>query len=311
MTVSTAYSDEVFSLVLAAGFYHPVPESRAAVRTLLDRWLARLGALPDASVVSALISKTQGTVVEPFVVTDDDLECAVFLTQAAFSSSSNETRFRIVSRETIGCGGGLVITNNLKCYYAERYVHGKNRGEPRSGWAFFPSLVPECEDAPAIFAASIASEDEGFRIKVPMWESRGYPAQIARELQCHSRIEGIKGSFDSLGLRVECNDGFVHVLSGSPESMIRMLACMTQGATLTLKGEDKDSMIPKVLVKLSLPEEKPVTIPSLISSTPHYNSWFTGKIPTPLRLRKSDKFLTSLFLRPHAKWLHSIFTDFL
>ena len=213
-----------------------------------------------------------------------------------------------MSRETIGHEGGLVLTNNLKSYYSERYIHGKHRHQQSSGWAFVPSAIPTGDaDGPAMIAATISSDDEGFRIVVSMPECREDPAIFARQLQRNSRIKGVKDSFSSLGLRVECHDGEIHVLSGSPESMIRIMAYMVEGTTLILKGGPSASQIPLVLVHLDVPEDGSVPVPALIGSTSSYASWMSGDVPSALGLKKPHKLSISNWLRPHPQWIDSVF----
>ena len=310
MNHTPSYDSEIFRLAVAAGFYHPDPEARRSLRTVLDAWLKGLGSGPGCDETRSLISLEKGTVVEPFALTEDDLQCAVFLAQTAFSEAVGQTRFRIVSRETIGREGGLVLTSNLKSYYSERYVHGERRHRQQSGWSFVPSALPAAGAiCPSMADAAVSSEDEGFRITVSLPECRSDPATFARELQKHSRIEGIQESFSSLGLRVECHEGEVHVLSGSPESMIRMMACMVDQATLVLEGGSSESEIPMTLIRLDIPEEKPISLQAMIGSTSAYASWMIGTVPSPIPLKKSHQLAISNWLRPHPRWIDSVFAS--
>jgi hypothetical protein len=301
------FDSEVFRLALAAGFYHPDPEARGSVRSLLDTWLSDLGNAPGTERISEVISAETGTTIEPFVLTSEDLECAVYLVRAAFSEAGAQTRFRIVSRETIGRNGGLVLTRNLKSFYSERYVHGKRRHQQKVGWSFVPSALPTAgADFPTMISATVSSEDEGFRVVVPVPECRSDPATFARQLQKYSGIQGVEGSLSSLGLRVECHDGEVHVLSGSPESMIRTMAYMIEHATLVLKGEPSASDIPLTLVRLDIPEDGPIPLQAMIGSTSSYSSWMTGDVSIAVHLKKKHKLAISSWLRPHPKWIDSV-----
>lgn len=302
------YESEVFRLAVAAAFYHPVPHDRAVLRKLLDHWLGKLGNLPAPDEVRHVIESTKGTVIEPFVLTEADLDCAVFLTQAAFSQSGAQTRMRIVSRDTMGGDGGLVLTQNLESYYVERYTHAKRLPQPKGGWAFFPSMVPDSSATCQRFTSAILhSEDQGFRIVVAMPEAKSDAARFARQFQKHGSIEGVSQSLTQLGLRVECNQGEVHVLSGSPESMIRIMAHMISEKTLTLKGNPGEGELPPVLVSLRMPEEEPVKLPAVLGISPGYTLWMSAKVPVPISLTEAHKLAIAGWLRPRKEWVKLVF----
>ena len=312
MASPSDYNTEVFRLSLAAGFYHPDPDARRSIRTLLDKWLEKLKPSNDENEIEAIISHEKGTAIEPFVITAEDLECSIFLARAAFSELGGQTRFRIVSRETIGRQGGLVMTNNLRSFYSERYVKGKHCHQQQTGWAFIPSAISSTRaELPNLVDVKISSEHEGFRILAPIPECRNDPALFARKLQKNSFIEGVSDSISSLGLRIECHDGKVHVMTGSPESMIRMMAHMTRNSTLVLKGEDSDQNMPVTLIRLGLPEDDPLQTRALIGSTSNYVAWMIGHITLPLELEEKHKLIISSSVRPHREWIEKVFTTLL
>ena len=302
------YESEVFRLAVAAAFYHPAPDERGVLRTLLDHWLGKLGDLVSSDEIRQLIQTTKGTVIEPFVLTEADLDCAVFLAQAAFSKSGAQTRLRIVSRDTMGGDGGLVFTQNLKSYYVERYAHGSHLPQPKGGWAFVPSMIPDgsaaCRRFPSAF---LHSEDQGFRIVVAMPEAKSNAAQIARQFQQCGSIEGVSQSLTQLGLRVECNNREVHVISGSPESMIRIMAHMISEKTLTLKGNTGGGELPTVVISLRMPEEEPVRLPAVVGLSPGYSSWMSAKVPVPVPLTEAHKLAIAGWLRPRKEWVNIVF----
>jgi hypothetical protein len=302
------YESEVFRLVVAAAFYHPVSDDRAALRKLLDHWLGRLGHVRAPDEIRHVIASAKGTVIEPFALTEADLDCAVFLAQAAFSKLGAQNRLRILSRDTMGCEGGLVLTQNLNSYYVERYAHAKRLPQPNSGWAFVPSMVPD-NTAPChqFTSAFLYSEDQGFRIVVAMPEAKTNAAQIARQYQEHGSIEGVSQSLAQLGLRVECNKGAVHLLSGSPESMIRIMAHMASEKTLTLTGYKGDGGLPSVMISLRMPEEDLVKLPAVVSMSPGYASWMLLKVPFPIPLTEKHKLAVTSWLRPHKEWINLVF----
>ena len=310
MSESFDHDTEIFRLAVAAGFYHPDLDARRQVREALDSWLARCGGAPDAQILRDVISTEQGTVIEPFKLTADDIACAVFVGQAAFSIAGRQSRFRIVSRDTMGTEGGLVVTDKLNSFYLERYIHGKYRGKQKAGWTFIPTALPAAgEDCPSATAATITSEEDGFRIVVPVPECQDNPATFAREIQICSRINGFKGSLSDLGVRIECRNGEIHVLSGSPESMIRIMAHMIEQATLVLCGKPTNRDIPMTLVRLNVPEAETIHVPALIGSTAAYASWMSGPINVAFSVGRELELAISSWLRPHSRWMQSLMTE--
>lgn len=298
------YPGEIFRVAFASGFYHPDLEVRHGLRRLLDAWLDSLHDTPSTDEVRRVILSERGTTIEPFILDETDLDCAVFLIRAAFSKELGQNRFRLVSRDTIGRDGGLVITRSLASYYVKRHPHNQCRGQPLSGWSFAPAIIPQsAPSGPAMTTAILRAEEEGFRITISLPECKADPAGYARQLQLGSRIYGVKESFDHLGLRVECMDEMIHVLSGSPESMIRCMAHMADKSTLILDGGKNCPHIPRMLVHLDLPGEEPLPLQAIIGSTPDYMSWFSGEVPFSLSLTNTQKLAITRWLRPPKDWL--------
>jgi hypothetical protein len=302
------YDSEVFRLAVTAAFYHPKIQVRKKFRRLFGDWIGQSSDMPAEDEVRRLITSEKGTRLEPFSITAEDIECAAFLARVAFSGLDRQTRFRIVSRETLGCSGGLVLTNNLKSYYSERYAHGRRRNQTYAGWAFIPSLIPAGTMGSSVrLGAALYSEDQGFRIVIPLPECASSPAVFARQLQQWSRIQGVSESFNQLGLRVECYDGKAHILSGSPESMIRIMAHMVAETTLILKGDASSTEIPTIYVSLRMPEDKPVTLPSVIGHTPGYTAWMSTTARIPIPLEDEDKLAIFNWLGSHPHWINLVF----
>lgn len=302
----------MLNLVFAAAFYHPDLSARRLLRTKLDVWVKGLGDQLDEAKVRRTLESTKGTQIEPFTLTPQDTECAVFLGRLAFSKKVGQTRLRIVSRDTIGKEGGVILTNNGAGYYVERYINGSTKGLPKHGWVFLPALVPVAGSAQNwAKGAKLVSDSDGFRIVLTMPKSAKEPGAVLSHFLIHSRIEGVESSFAKLGLRLEYVDKKLHILSGSPESMIRVMACMANSSRITLKGEEGDAEIPHVLVGLAVPEEDPVDLPAVSSSTASFACWMQLDLSETLPLDDKDKLLISSWLPPHKDWLELAFTSIL
>jgi hypothetical protein len=299
---------EVFRLLVACAFYHPQVADRRLIRAVIDDWLCGLGPIYSEAEIRSAILACSGTNLEPFVLTREDLDCSVFLTRAAFSDKGGQTRLRIVSRETIGTNGGLVLTKGLKSFYVERYVHAKSRSQPKLGWKFFPSLIPE-KDEPRLKPVKtvLHSDSNGFRIVIRLPETPVEGALLARKLQQHSHISGQRQPLSQLGLRVECHGREIHILSGSPESMIRLMAQMAAQTTLDLHGDAKDAEISRILIMLASPSDEPIQLRTVLASTPNYSNWLTANVPTVIDLEDRHKIAVSNWLRPHTDWQQLIF----
>jgi hypothetical protein len=304
----STHNTHLINLVVAAAFYHPESTVRDRLCSKLEGWLKKLGDRADAQRIRTVLEENKGTYLEPFVLSKADLDCSAFLARLAFSRTADQTRFRVVSRDTIGTDGGLVLTNNGNAFYVERYAYGQRRGQPKKSWAFFPALIPEAGSTPALNKrAKLLSESEGFRIVLDLPRSGKLPGAIAADFQKHGRIEGVTDTFNKLGLRVEFSSDKLNILSGSPESMIRIMAHMTTNARVRLRGTDEDTEIPHVILGLGIPEEEPVDLPAIASSTGSYTCWLQGDFPEAPSLDDEDKLAVSSWLPPHRDWLDLAF----
>jgi hypothetical protein len=304
----STHNTHLINLVVAAAFYHPESTVRDRLCSKLEGWLKKLGDRADAEQIRTVLENNKGTYLEPFVLSKADLDCSAFLARLASSRTAEQTRFRVVSRDTIGTDGGLVLTNNGNAFYVERYAYGQRRGQPKKSWVFFPALRPEAGSTQALNKrAKLLSESEGFRIVLDLPRSGKSPAAIAADFQKHGRIEGVTDTFNKLGLRVEFSGEKLNILSGSPESMIRIMAHMTTNARVRLMGTDEDTEMPHVIVGLGIPDEDPVDLPVIASSTGSYTCWLQGDFPEAPSLDDEDKLAVSSWLPPHRDWLDLAF----
>lgn len=305
---NSAYDSEIFRLVVAAAFYHPRKGTRTLLRTMLETWLQELSPCHSEEDVHEAISSQKGTFLEPFCLSEEDLECAVFLTRAVFSKNSQQQRIRFVSRDTIGVTGGLVLTRGLKSYFIERFPEGKTKGQPKEGWIFVPARVPPQGKSGAVHTvADLVSEDTGFRIRVRMPEQAKDPASLGRGFQSNSKIEGVTENFNRLGLRVEIKRDEVHILTGSPESMIRMMAHMAAETTLVLQtGNTKDYC---ALVCMAPPGDKPVRLKAVIGAREGFANWMKAHPPVPIELQDDHKLAVASWLPSPREWLDFTFKN--
>jgi hypothetical protein len=260
---------DTFSTYLYASRKHPDAELRKRLFDATTEWVEE--AIPDYSLeqICEAISKEQGTVLEPFKLTPADLELAAMLMQMAFSKIYQQTRFRVVSRETIGSQGGLVVTNNLNSYYVERYARGRNRSEPSNAWTFAPANEPTPREVakltrPRTNARCRFVEDgllvqiKSPSLEVMKWESdnsENSHTALIQDLMSNSTIGPKQAPIDGLGLRIDLAKNKISIAPKSPESVVRFTAHLMKKSVIQLDPGPSYLGRMKVLIELSPPAE--------------------------------------------------------
>jgi hypothetical protein len=290
---------DILALIVASAYYHPNIEFRNTLQDRLEREFKTKEEIND------LLINEKGTELEPFSLTKEDINCASLLCSLAFSKLGKQTRLRIISRNTIGSDGGLVITSNLKSFYLKRYnknSDGKPYGQPKHSWSFVPSLVPKEKSE---YKTYLVPDKNGFIVKSRIPESPVGIFVCQSSYRQHGYIGETNNSLDKLGLKLEINNWEMSIRSGSPESTIRLMAYMSKGASLYLKGDDPE--IADIRIKLEVPQDKRITLKSTISSTPSYCNWLGGKCSKELinKIDPSQKEIEeiSTWLLPHKEWI--------
>jgi hypothetical protein len=301
------------TLILTSAFYHPETAVRDRLLKVVDQWVDSLEPRYSETQIRGIISNEGGTPLEPFVLDKADVDMAVRMAMAAFSKKVSENRFRIVSRDTIGFKGGLVITNNLKHYYAERYMRGNRRRNPKSGISFFPAYAPSCEEFPMAkltkSRAIVETDEKGFIIRLS-WPYLGIDAGLAaRALQRHSRILSSDKPFDQLGLRVDVQPRGVEVRTGSPESQIKMAAHMMNHDVLRLSLGNDYPEAPHAQILLDLPEADSMRLKTVFMTSEKTWLWIQDIPVVPIRISKNDKLAISRWLPPPLSWIDEIWDE--
>ena len=302
---------DFLKLLVAAAFYHELQEDRALLRDALKQWLGQQTNVLDEEAIRNCITSEQGTALEPFNLTDEDIDCAVLLAQIAFCDAVGEARLTLVSRETIGERGGLVLSNNLKSFYSERYIYGKNRRIQKSGWRFIPNNLKGLGDFEAFSSkAQIYFGEDGFTISCPnpkIGESE--LSEALRLYQKHSRIDGNAASFSDLGLRVESSKGVITIQTGSPESIIRAMPALMEERLLVLETNEAERF-PSIIIRLAIPEEEACSLKAIYGNPPLSYRWLhCGSLPA-FKLTPKLIHAVGRWCRPHSDWL-SHFTKLL
>lgn len=265
------------------------------VCSFLRAVLADCGTHPEPQRVEALVRGEKGTELEPFLLSEKDYTLAGLLGAIAFSERVGETRFRILSRDTIGDRGGYILTNNLRGYFAERYVEGTRRPQKQFSGAFFaPELAKAARREPLV-GTILTDAKVGLWLRLnwrpqrhlsngltaialvgPAEKDQSSSLSFSDRLQYNSGIIGANQSdFAQLGLRVNIDSdesrgaAIVSLIPGSSESVMRFMALCTQNALVGFALNDPKiepvrdhlSDLRAIYLRLALPETDTCTVP--------------------------------------------------
>ena len=310
------YAGDEVPLVLWAAVRHPDGSIRSHLRQGIARWIATAVPRYSREQVSSFLRSQQGTAIEPFVLDEQDLELAEILVQFAFSELGEQTRFRVVSRETLGTEGGVMLTNNLRAYYVERYAHGFRTKTPAEFGFIAPAEMPELGDLPERTQPATAVcqlEDTGLSITVSGVDWAGETGLSKRDLaslfQKHSRVFAANIPFSDLGLRVAVEGDIVRIRTGSPESLLRASAHMMQGSALVLTPEEAGPRT-RAFIRLLPPGGDTMVLPVAVTCTSRsMPEWMrlpgAGGIP----LTREDRLAIARWFRPHDGWMDKQFLE--
>jgi hypothetical protein len=258
-----------FRLLVVTAFYHPVIGFRKIARSFLENWVGGLDSPADVKQLNDLLRSASGTALEPFIFTDDDIECALFLARAAFSTECDVSRLRLVSRDNLGDKGGLVLTKANKAYFIERFAHGKNRAPLSTGWVFAPEHLSHLKNLfSEMRPATLSPSPKGFEIKVSNVKNAD------KFLDKGGRFFGTKTTLKSIGLSITESNSCLKLEPSEPEAVIRLMAHMAAGDVIEIggsvvsqwhNGERINAKLPRILIKLQLPDEKSINLQTLRS----------------------------------------------
>ena len=229
-------------LILLAANEHPDEQFRGHLWSCLDAWLEAQSPAINHDELDAILSHHKGTFLEPFRLEAGAKRTAIFLSRLALADASSASRFRVVSQDSIGNSGGLVITSNKNAFYSERYELGKNRLKKSDLRFFAPSTTvdgPMKANVGEDLHALMYSDDHGIYIEFPKsllnlvdWDlNRG---GLKGELSSNSHIGPKKQSLYSVGMTVEGTDKGIRLAVKSPESLIRFSTYVVQSQSIRL-----------------------------------------------------------------------------
>ena len=307
--------DEI-PLILCAAVHHPDSSVRGRIRNAVAEWLSRAGPRFSRERISSFLRSRRGTPLEPFELNEQDLELAEILTQYAFSNIGGQTRFRVVSRETIGTDGGVMLTDNLHGYYIERYVHGFRTKTPTDFGFVAPAEMPGSEDFQKhrlALGAVCRLEETGLSITLSgvNWSAETQLAMwdVTSRLQRNSHVSALTIPFTQLGLRVEIESDAVRIRTGGPEALLRMSAHMMQRSTLVLSSEQAGPRT-RAFIRLEPPGEDVLVLPVAVTCTSRsMPEWMRLPDAAPIPLTLEDRLAIARWFRPHDNWMDTNFLE--
>lgn len=305
-----------FSVALWAGSCHPDAGLRRRVLGRLDDWIEKGEPYFSDVEITRALDGVAGTPLEPFVLTDTRLSAAVRMVRVAFSRRMQQTRLRLVSEETLGNSGGLVLTDNLKGYYVERWAGGENIQVPKSGWFLAPAEMERGLEVvrgrrQGTCAKTRCEVDEsGYLIKVPVDSPIPFlPSRAsggASGLEADGMILVPKTPFRALGLSIRYERPNLCIRLGSPESALRLSALMVRRATLVIdlvSGSGERGR--RLYVGLEPLLRKDTCFPSVITLA-RTGSAFSGWISTGLKfgfsLPVEERLVIARWALPLEEW---------
>jgi hypothetical protein len=268
--------------ILFAASYYPDGDIRRQLWQVLDQWLEDQDSALDADEVHRVIAEEKGTDLEPFNLTGEALRTGVFLTRLALASNSVASRFRLVSEDTIGNRGGLVITRSGNSFYSERFALGKNRLIRTKTLFFAPSMmtdVPLRSTYASTLDANLHGDDGGLYLDVHMaalsligWDIGGGTYNtLAMALTAQSRIAETGAPLESLGLTIAPISDGIRISATSPESIIRFSSYIVQGRAVLLSGPPRFSLL------ATLPKEAQGKVPlQLVARDDFASDWMNA-----------------------------------
>jgi hypothetical protein len=303
-----ARGDDV-PLLLAAAILHPERPVRTGIRAALSRWVDDARPEYTAAEVEAVLRSHTGTAIEPFVLDRRDRYLAILLARLAFSEREACTRFRVVSRETIGEDGGLMLTNNLRAFYIERYALGYRRRTPgHFGFVAPRSMPPESWFATRKGCAAEARvDDQGISLRIgPLdWpsEMEVEPDRLTRQLALHSTIHGATTMSLDRGFRIARDGNRLLIQTAGGESILQLSAHMAQGSMLVLSAADS-GLRARVFVRLRPLESDRMRLPCVTTATSRsLPRWVRVEEGPGPEISRELRLAVASWFRPHDGWI--------
>ncbi len=263
----------------------PDPGVSALAQTEVARIIQAVRPLHDREKVIEALNRVRGTLLDPFELSESELETVVAFVQIALSEVGGQAAVRIVPSSTIGVAGGLVLDVNLKGRFYPRSILEGVSATPWDLWYFAPAemasapspvewrhVIGRCGPAGSGYTLLEvklrAPEDQ-----VPMTESAAHLAEL-----------GTLGGqiLKDMGVAVDiAGKVLLTVAAKTPEAMIKMVAALGRSPDLVFQVKDGSEALLVARMPYPLPDVS-TTVPVFVPPRPVGPDWLRSSHPCEL-----------------------------
>ena len=299
-------------LILLAAKAHPEVKFRQHLWSFLEDWLKDKSPPMSAETIDQKLRAETGTFLEPFRLDDEDLRVATFLTMLAFTKPSPASRFRVVSSNTLGNAGGLVITRGGGTFYSERYSLGNNRLLSSNLRFFAPSMPPVGPFGSKVtdsLQATMRSDEKGLYLDFPVsllqrvgWVHSNPELDLKKSFKplISNSVIGPKSlSLASLKVKFTADENGLCLAITKPEALIRFSSYVVQGSLLQLKAENDF----EIAVQLPKTAEGPAPV-TIVAGDSFASDWMNVEGLGYPNLERTDITAISDWAFQHVHWVN-------
>ena len=263
----------------------PDPGVSALAQTEVARIIQAVRPLHDREKVIEALNRVRGTLLDPFELSESELETVVAFVQIALSEVGGQAAVRIVPSSTIGVAGGLVLDVNLKGRFYPRSILEGVSATPWDLWYFAPAEMASAPSpvewrhvigrwGPAGSGYTLlevklrAPEDQA-----PMTESAAHLAEL-----------GTLGGqiLKDMGVAVDiAGKVLLTVAAKTPEAMIKMVAALGRRPHLVFQVKDGSEALLVARMPYPLPDVS-TTVPVFVPPRPVGPDWLRSSHPCEL-----------------------------
>lgn len=257
-----------------------------------------------------ILDSEQGTVIEPFHLSEVHREIAVLLLQLWSSDQVDCPSIRFIGSDSLRSSGGFVIERSGRTRYEEQFLYGKRRCQEKSSHFFAPELMEWPDRPPDGFGRVTSSElrvtELGAEIDVKLSGIRLGSKRILREVQDSGRVLGTNLTLSRIGIRAANAGGDLKLVTGSPEALIRFTALCEEKKTIQVDWSPKDSLYYSSTIQLRPMSEEAVPIyTSVVATMRGPYSWLNVPLPA-LKLDGAIYREISDWVPAHVSWANML-----
>ncbi len=282
---------------------------------VLDEVIAQAVATVDSGEVRARLEACSGTGLEPFTLNERNLELTSRLAQLAFSKRYAQTLFRVVSEQSVGSRGGMILSAGGKDRFMQRFMRRDDKFDYGSCWYWAPSSpMPAHLLGMAMFTETETSirtcERAAFVVETDVRLRKDFPVtRVVRTRSTRDLLAWSPGSYvvtvvngvttAPLDLRVAFESNPDKKRTGSrellvieptsPESIMRFSALAASGSVLHVDTENGGAGKARLKIRLGLPNAESGRLSSeLERKAAVFEDIFRVSHDIPLQLDDSD-----------------------